>query len=48
MSAKYKLSSEDIAAIEETLSRGNNAEVRLGNDREIEVYEIKRTVIARE
>lgn len=46
METKYKLSPENIVAIEETLSKGKYAEVRLDKDRNIMVLEIKRTIVA--
>ncbi len=48
MATKYKLSLEDVAAIEETLSNGKYVEVRLDKDRNIMVLEIERTIIARD
>lgn len=45
---KYKLSPEDIAAIEETLSKGKYVEVRLDKNRNIKVLEIERTIVARD
>lgn len=48
MGTKYKLSAEDIAAIEETLSKGKYVEVRLDKDRNIMVLEIERTIVARD
>jgi len=45
MGTKYKLSPEDIAAIEETLSKGKYVEVRLDKDRNIMVLEIERTIV---
>lgn len=48
MGTKYKLSPEDIAAIEETLSKGKYVEVRLDKDRNIKVLEIERTIVARD
>lgn len=48
MEIKYKLSPEDIAAIEETLSKGKYVEVRLDKDRNIMVLEIERTIAARD
>lgn len=48
MEAKYKLSPDNIAAIEETLSKGKYAEVRLDKDRNIKVLEIERTIVARD
>lgn len=46
MGTKYKLSAEDIAAIEEILSKGKYVEVRLDKDRNIMVLEIERTIVA--
>jgi len=48
MGTKYKLSLEDIATIEETLSKGKYVEVRLDKDRNIMVLEIERTIVARD
>lgn len=48
MGTKYKLLLEDIAAIEETLSKGKYVEVRLDKDRNIMVLEIERTIVARD
>ncbi len=48
MGTKYKLSPEDIAAIEETLSKGKYVEVRLDKDRNIMVLEVERTIVARD
>lgn len=48
MKNKYKLSPEDIVAIEETLSKGKYVEVRLDKDRNIMVLEIDRTIVARD
>lgn len=45
---EYKLSAENISAIEQTLSSGKDVEVRLDKNREIAVYEVEKTVIARE
>lgn len=46
METKYKLSPEDISAIEETLSKGKYVEVRIGKDKEVIVLEIERTIVA--
>lgn len=48
METKYKLSPEDIAAIEEMLSKGKYAEVRIGKDKNIMVLEVERTIVARD
>lgn len=48
MEAKYKLSPEDIAAIEETLSKGKYVEARLDKDRNIMVLEVERTIVAKD
>lgn len=48
METKYKLSPEDIAAIEETLSKGKYAEVRVGRDKDIIVLEVERTIIVQD
>lgn len=48
METKYKLSPENITAIEETLSKGKYVEVRLDKDRNIMVLEIERTIAARD
>lgn len=48
METKYKLSPEDIAAIEETISKGKYVEVRLDKNRNIMVLEIERTIVARD
>lgn len=48
MESKYKLSPENISAIEETLSKGKYAEVRIGKDKNIMVLEIERTIVARD
>lgn len=48
MEKKYKLSPEEIAAIEETLSKGKYAEVRLDKDRNIMVLEVERTIVAKD
>lgn len=48
METKYKLSPEDIAAIEETLSKGKYVEVRLDKNRNIMVLEVNRTIVARD
>lgn len=48
METKCKLSPEDIAVIEETLSKGKYVEVRLDKDRNIMVLEIDRTIVARD
>lgn len=48
MKTKYKLSPEDIAAIEEILSKGKCAEVRIGSDKDTMVLEIDRTIVAKD
>lgn len=48
METRYKLSPEDISAIEETLSKGKYVEARLDKDRNIMVLEIERTIIAKD
>ena len=48
MGTKYKLSSEDIAAIEEVLSDGKDVEVQARKDGSIVVLEIERALVARE
>ena len=48
METNYKLSTENITAIEETLSKGKYVEVRLDKDRNIKVLEIERTILARD
>lgn len=48
METKYRLSQEDILAIEETLSKGKYAEVRVDKNKNIMVLEIERTIIARD
>lgn len=45
---EYKLSAENISAIEQTLSSGKDVEVRIDKNREIAVYEVEKTVIARD
>lgn len=48
MEKKYKLSPENISAIEETLSKGKYVEVRLDKNRNIMVLEIDRTIVVRD
>lgn len=48
MKTKYKLSPDDISAIEETLSKGKYVEVRLDKNRNIKVLEVERTIVARD
>lgn len=48
MGTKYKLSPEDIPAIEETLSKGKDVEVRIDGNRKIVVYEVESTIIAKD
>lgn len=48
MEAKYKLSPDNITAIEKTLSKGKYAEVRIGKDKNIMVLEIERTIVVRD
>lgn len=43
-----KLTQENISAIEKALSSGKDVEVRLDRNREIAVYEVEKTVVARE
>lgn len=46
MEKKYKLSPDDIAAIEETLSKGKYVEVRIDKNKKVMVLEIERTIVA--
>lgn len=48
MGTKYKLSPEDIAAIEETLSAGKYVEIQARKDGRIIVMEIERELVARD
>lgn len=45
---KYKLSPENISAIEETRSRGRYVEVRLDKNRYIMVLKIERTIVVKD
>lgn len=46
MGTKYKLSLEDIAVIEKTLSKGKDAEIQARKDGSIIVLEIERVLVA--
>lgn len=48
MGTKYKLSPEDIAAIEETLSGDKDVEIQARKDGSIVILEIERVLAARE
>lgn len=48
METKYKLSSDNISAIEETLSKGKYVEVRIDKNKKVMVLEIERTIVARD
>ncbi len=48
MEKKYKLSLEDIAAIEEKLSAGKDVEIQARKDGRIIVMEIERELVARD
>lgn len=38
----YKLTAGDVAAINEILDRGNDAEIKLNKAKEIVIYEVER------
>lgn len=48
MENKYKLSPENISAIEQTLSKGKYVEIRIDKNKNIIVLEIDRTIVARD
>lgn len=48
MGTKYKLSPEDIAAIEETLSEGKDVEIQARKDGGIVVLGIEKVLVAKE